>query len=307
MNMSPLKYLLIVALAFQASCSSAQPDEDPDSNQQDVFVEPIWTLDLEMQISETSGLISWDGVLWTHNDDTDTRLYLLDPSTAEIVGDYELPGVVNQDWEEISQDEQYIYVGDFGNNRGDRDNLSILRVEKSSLKSGSPSIDTIWFSYSDQPSLVSDGLNQTEFDCEAFVVSSDSIYLFSKQWLSGNTTRYVLPKVPGRHVAQKREVLNIQGLVTGASYLEEERLLVLCGYAGLSQPFLCIFSEYPHDDFFSGTHKRVNLSLPFHQVEAVCTSDGIHYYVSNERQSVNSYMNIPARMHFFDLEKVLEE
>ena len=58
--------------------------------------------------------------------------------------------VENSDWEEISQDDGYIYLGDFGNNTGDRTDLHILRVEKSSLKSGKPSIDTIWYTYSDQ-------------------------------------------------------------------------------------------------------------------------------------------------------------
>ena len=316
------KYLLLISLSLFASCTSAQPgyadplalNFDPAASEeknsytyQIATAEPKWTLDLERQISETSGLIYWDGVLWTHNDDTDTRLYMLDPSTAKIVGDYNLPGVVNQDWEEIAQDDEYIYVGDFGNNRGNRDNLQILRVEKASLKSGQPSIETIWFTYSDQENLVSEGLNQTEFDCEAFIVSSDSIYLFTKQWLSANTTQYVLPKVPGKHVAQKRAVFPVEGQVTGASYLEEEGLLVLCGYTAIVQPFLYLFTEYQDDDFFSGNQKRVNLTIPFHQVEAVHTSDGTHFYVSNERFAMESYVNIPQRMHFFDLRRVLVE
>jgi hypothetical protein len=216
-----------------------------------------------------------------------------------------LPGVVNQDWEDMAQDDDYIYVGDVGNNRGDRDNLHILRVGKASLKAGSPSIDTIGFSYSDQESLESPGLNQTEFDCEAFIVSPDSIYLFTKQWLSGKTTQYVLPKSPGSHVARKRATIDMEGQVTGASFLEEEGLLVLCGYSGLAQPFLHVFHDYPGDDFFSGKHQRVNLSIPFHQVEAVHTSDGIHYYVSNERFNMESYVTIPQRMHLFDLSGVL--
>lgn len=309
------KYLLLILLYSPAACTTAQPGctdplalnynpaatvDDHSCEYQTPTAQAEWTLELGEQIDETSGLIHWDGLLLTHNDDTDTRLYQLNPATAEIVGNYNLPGVVNQDWEEIDQDDDFIYVGDLGNNRGDRENLHILRVGKASLKSGNPSIDTIWFTYSDQVDLKSLGLNQTEFDCEAFIVTSDSIYLFTKQWLSGNTTQYVLPKHPGSHVALKREVSNIQGQVTGASYLEEEGLLVLCGSAGLVQPFIYLFSDYKDDDFFSGTGKRVNLALPLHQVEAVLTLDGIHYYISNEKTQ-HSYVNIPQKLHYFDL------
>ncbi|MDF1576047.1 MAG: hypothetical protein P1P86_12740 [Bacteroidales bacterium] len=316
------EYLLLLILYSQVSCTSGQPgctdplaiNYDREATQDDhscIYqipqVEPSWTLDLDRQLSETSGLMHWDGYLWTHNDDTDTRLYQLNPGTAEIVGNYMLPGVVNQDWEEIDRDDEFIYVGDFGNNMGYRDNLNILRVELASMSSGSPSIDSISFTYSDQESLVSSGLNQTEFDCEAFVVGSDSIYLFSKQWLSGLTTQYVLPKTPGIHMARKRESFNIQGLVTGATYMEDERLLVLCGYAGYIQPFVYLFYAYTDDAFFSGTGKRVNIGLPFHQVEAVHTIDGLHFYLSNERVQFESYLDIPQQLHMVDLSEFLVE
>ena len=315
-------YLLLLLLCMPVSCNSAQPgctdpkasnfdstatEEDDSCKYEILNVSPEWSIELDQQIRETSGLILWDEALWTMNDDTDTRLYGLNASTGEITDDYMLPGVVNQDWEEIAQDEDFIYVGDFGNNMGNRDNLHILRIDKFSLKAGKPSIDTIWFSFSDQQNPASTGFNQTEFDCEAFVVSSDSIYLFTKQWLSGNTSQYVLPKLPGSYVAQKRAVFNIQGQVTGATYLEHERLLVLCAYAGLMQPFLHLFYDYQGDNFFSGKQQRVNIALPFHQVEGIVTSDGIHYYLTNEHTAVESYINLPPKLHLIDLSEVLEE
>ena len=134
-----------------------------------------------------------------------------------------------------------------------------------------------------------------------FIVSSDHIYLFTKQWLHSQTSQYKLAKLPGRHVAQKMAEFNIQGQVTGASFLEEERLMVLCGYSGLVQPFLCLFYDYHGDDFFTGTQIRINLALLFHQVEAVHTRDGIHYYVTNESFARESYINIPPQLHLFDL------
>lgn len=310
------KYLLFLFLSIHVSCYSANPEytdpqavkydslameEDGSFKHQVASVSPLWSIELGEQIPETSGLIHWDGDLWTFNDDTDTRLYRLDDKSGEIVGDYMLQGVVNQDWEEIAQDEEYLYVGDFGNNMGNRINLHILRIEKLGLKSGNPSIDTIWYTYSDQQDFTPAGLNQTEFDCEAFCITSDRIYLFTKQWTSGNTTLYELSKLPGRHVAQKIETFPIQGQVTGASFLEEEKLLVLCGYAGFVQPFLYLFYDYQDDAFFSGKTKRINVALPVHQVEAVETVDGLHYYISNEKYQMGSYVDISQQLHLIDL------
>ena len=113
------KYLLFILLYLLTSCNTKQLGcTDPEALNYDPLAteddnscrytipsaEPNWSLDLDQQLRETSGLIHWDGSLWTHNDDTDTRLYQLNPTSAEIIGNIVLPGVINQDWEEIDQD-----------------------------------------------------------------------------------------------------------------------------------------------------------------------------------------------------------
>ncbi len=315
-------YLLLMLLAVQASCNSSQTGcTDPKAINFDssatvndmsceydtTYINPRWSLEISDQISETSGLIIWDGLLWTFNDNTDTRLYGLDTLSGEIVNEYLLEGVENKDWEEIAQDEDFIYVGDIGNNSGKRRDLHILRIDKASLRSGEASIDTIWFSYSDQKNFNPPDANQTEFDCEAFVVSSDSIYLFTKQWLSGNTTLYAMPKQPGSYVAQKRSTFDTRGQVTGASYLEQEGVLILSGYSGLIQPFLFLFYDYQGYNFFSGVRQRVNVIIPFHQLEGVATDNGIRCYISNESSALNQIGSIPQKLHYIDLSEFLEE
>ncbi|MEA3461140.1 MAG: T9SS C-terminal target domain-containing protein [Bacteroidota bacterium] len=320
--MGQIKSMLLIGLLLliHVSCNSGNPgctdpqalNYDPSSMEEDdscvyevVTINPEWSIELSDQLRETSGLILWGGDLWTLNDDTDPRLYRLDTLTGEIRESIYLWRVVNRDWEEISQDEDFIYVGDFGNNNGTREDLHILRISKRSLLSGHPSVDSIRFTYSDQTDFSNPGFNQTEFDCEAFVVSSDSIYLFTKQWKSGYTTQYVVPKAPGSYVAKKRASFDTQGQVTGANYLEQERILVLCGYSGLMQPFLYLFYEYDGDDFFSGIQKRVNIALLFHQIEGVASVDGIKYYLSNEHVAEQSYINIPQKLHLVDLGEIL--
>ncbi len=273
-----------------------------------ISVSPVSTSILSDDLAETSGLSLWDGYVWTHNDSEDTRLYGLDTVNADIMLDYELKGVVNTDWEEISQDKVYLYVGDFGNNlSGNRTDLHLLRIEKSTLKAGSPVIDTIWFSYSDQHDLNPVEANQTDFDCEAFIVSEDSIYLFTKQWVSVQTSVYALPKIPGTFTAKKKATYNIQGLITGATYLESSDLIVLCGYTSLVYPFFYLLYDFGEHDFFSGNKRRVTVSLPFHQVEGIATNDGLKYYVSNERFVIQPVANNPQKLHIFDLSEMLHE
>lgn len=268
---------------------------------------PSSTNQMDEIVSESSGLMLWDGYVWTHNDNADNTLYGLNTLSAEIEKTYELDGVSNRDWEEIQQDDQYIYIGDVGNNGGNRTDLHLLRIAKQSLTTGAPVIDTIGFSYSDQLDFNPPGAQQTDFDCEAFIVTNDSIYLFTKQWISAQTCVYSLPKTPGTFVAQKIDSYNTQGLVTGAAFLESSRLLALCGYTSLLHPFLWLCYDYMDDNYFSGNKRRVTVSLPFHQVEGIATVDGLNFFVSNEAFRLPPAANSPQKLHLFDLEELLVE
>ena len=266
-------------------------------------ISPATSKNLGAQLPETSGLIFWNNSLWSHNDDTDNKLYSVDTSTAAVIQSYVLNNTANKDWEEISQDANYIYVGNFGNNsNGNRTDLHILRIEKNSLLLQSPIIDTIYFSYSNQTNFSATGANNTNFDCEAFMVTADSIYLFTKQWIAEKTSIYALPKIPGTHIAQLRSTINIQGLATGITYLESKRIAVICGYSKTLQPFLYLLYDFRNDDFANGNKRKVTVNLAFHQLEAIATANGLKYYASNENFAT---LGISQKLHTFDLSNFL--
>ena len=261
-------------------------------------ISPVTTFPLASNLAETSGLIKWDGSLWTHNDNTDINLYSLDTVNGSLIQSYSLTGTFNNDWEEISQDSNYVYVGDFGNNvNGNRTDLHILRIEKNSLLGFSPVIDTISFSYSDQTDFTPTGNNNTDFDCEAFIVTTDSIYLFTKQWVSNETSLYALPKTPGTYLAQLNTTFDVQGLITGAVFLQNERIIALCGYTNLLQPFSWLLYDFTGSNFFGGNKRLISVSLPFHQVEGITTSDGLTFYMTNENLTI---VSTPQKLHIFD-------
>jgi hypothetical protein len=273
----------------------------------DVLMKPLRSIELSMDLIESSGLISWNGSLWTHNDNSDTRLYALDTTQGNIVEEIVLEGVENINWEDIDQDADYIYVGDFGNNlSGNRQDLRILRIHKQQLLLGEPQIDSIHFSYSDQDNFDPAGPNQTEYDCEAMISWGEHIFLFTKQWISGETSLYSLPKTPGSHEAVKQNSYLVNGLVSGAAAIESKGLVVLCGYDKLLQPFLLLLYDFKAPDFFSGNIRKIQMNLPFHQVEGIAATEELTFYLSNESYTLPSQTTFPQKLHRLDLSPFLE-
>ena len=270
-------------------------------------VSPDASYNLPDAINETSGLIRWNNHLLTHNDSEDINLYELDTLDGRIIQSFPLTGTISKDWEEISQDNDYVYIGDFGNSsNGNRKDLKILRIRKNSIQMNALNIDTINFSYSDQTDFTPAGSNSTDFDCEAFIVSNDSIYLFTKQWKNQETTVYSIPKTTGTYIAKKKSTCNVEGLITGSTYLHSKGLLVLCGYSIFLEPFLYLLYDFDYPDFFSGNKRKVTIPLSFHQVEGIATTDGLKYYMSNERFTYSTYLTVSQKLQNFNLSSFLE-
>ena len=268
-------------------------------------IKPIYSVKLNAILKETSSLTQSDSLFWTNNDDTNTALYAINIKGV-IKNKIELKNVTNTDWEEITQDANYFYIGDFGNNvSGNRKNLHILRVEKQSLLQNNQKIDTLSFSYSNQMDFTKTKSNTTNFDCEAFIVSGDSIYLFSKEWKQKRTSVYVIPKLPGQHIAQLKESYNVKGLITAATYVAEKKLLVLTGYSKSLSPFIYLFYDYNNSNFFSGNKRKIKIALPFHQMEGISTLDGFNYFLTNENFARKRIINVPQQLHQFDLSAFL--
>jgi hypothetical protein len=118
-------FFLILLIIF--SCSDTPEDQNFDS------AEIIETVVLPKIINETSGLEILNDVFVTHNDSGgEPSLYFFN-FHGEITGSKKLEEeyfweIYNNDWEDITADEDFIYIADTGNNFGTRDNLSIIKV-----------------------------------------------------------------------------------------------------------------------------------------------------------------------------------
>ncbi|HMM12300.1 MAG TPA: hypothetical protein PKE03_09440 [Bacteroidales bacterium] len=229
--------------------------------------------EIPYEVRETSGLAFHDGKLLTHNDSGHKPvIYALSATDGKILQRIRLSNAVNVDWEELAMDDQYLYIGDFGNNAGKRREFQIYRIALASIpNSGDTTVlaDTITFTYPDQPYDLP--YLAHNYDCEAMIATADGLFLFSKNWADGHTWLYKLPSQPGSYEAQLVSRFNSRGLVTGADYQPETGLLVLVGYVNKTwTPFVWVFGDARPDDFFAGTKIRLNLTgLVTNQIEAV--------------------------------------
>jgi hypothetical protein len=259
-------------------------------------------------LDEDSGIEFVDGKLWTHNDSGNSNdIFRIDTATNTVYQTVNVSNATNMDWEDMTSSKDYLFVGDMGNNNGNRQDLRIYRINKNALTPSATSVTAaiINFSYSDQTSFPSLP-NNNNFDCESIIYFNDSIHLFSKNWVDKQTKHYVLPNVPGTHVAQYRETLNAGYLVTSAS-VQKGGVIALLGYDNVipAPIYVYMLYDYKNNLFFNGNKRKFNVatSLSHGQTEGIEFFSGAYGYISNER--FNQIVNIPPHLKTFNLASYL--
>ncbi|RLD19529.1 MAG: hypothetical protein DRI69_08155 [Bacteroidetes bacterium] len=231
--------------------------------------------ELTEQLPEVSGIIMTPyNTAIGHNDrGGKARLYEFDIKTGHKIRTIEIDHAKNRDWEDITSDAEYIYIGDFGNNRGRRERLKVYRIKWPEKGSERISVraEKIRFTYADQTDF--EKRKNHNYDCEAVISFGDSLYLFTKNRADGRTNVCALSKTPGEYVTTVTQTFDTDGLVTGADIFENGKLkmLSLIGYNksdNTYMPFIWTFTKFNDADFFSGNAERVD--LPMHiQTEGI--------------------------------------
>lgn len=241
--------------------------------------------ELPKEVNETSGLFFHNGRLWTHNDSGGKPiLYALDTTTFEIVQRITLAKVKNLDWEDVCTDGESVFVGDMGNNKGNRKNLRIFTFPLSSIPDEGDvavEVDSINFVFGDQTDFKKRKVH--DFDCEAIFATDDYLYLFSKGWATGTTRLYRLNKTPGKQVAEVVNGFDSQGLITGADYDRKNHVLAIVGYVkSLYKPFMYLIFNF-EEDGVKLPHRRFEMQQwAGAQTEGICFFDDGRCYVSAE-------------------------
>jgi len=319
--MKKILSLVFLTLSFTISNAQLQGCPDPAANNYDslatvndgsctystVTLNPKLKYNLNTVINESSGLIWWKKLFWTHDDSGgEPVIYGMNATSNTIQRTVVVKNATNVDWEDIAQDNGFIYVGDFGNNaNGNRTDLKIYKIAKTNVSAGdSVQAGVINFSYSDQTDFSPKGNNNTNFDCEALIAYGDSLYLFSKDWIDLKTRLYKLPKKPGTYKAIKLAELDVQGLITGADVLATQRVIVLSGYNSTLSPFLYLLYDFSGNHFFAANKRKVPLNESLTQTEGISAKTTTQFFTTNERFSKLG-ITTPAKLEQFNVSALL--
>ena len=280
-----MKNYLFLTLLIIYSCAEIEKDENFDS------VKIIDTLVLPKIINETSGLEILNDVFVTHNDSGgEPSLYFFNLS-GEIINSIKIEKenfweIYNNDWEDITADEDYIYIADTGNNFGTRDNLNIIKVKISDFSVD----DKIDIFYSNQDSFFPS--SKHEYDAEALLIIEGKIALFSKDRDSLNTDLYLIDE----SVKEKQELssvanFNVNSLITGGDYDSDTGILALVSYSFRGEQYLILFEDFNIDNPRYNSFKKYRIPIERAQIESVKIINGNMFWVTSEDEGIgNPYM-----------------
>jgi hypothetical protein len=249
---------------------------------------PNLICDLNNRVKETSGLVFTNGLILTHNDKGGlNQLYAIDPNNCNISTTYTIENATNTDWEELSQSDTHIYVGDFGNNDGDRRDLKIYKIAKHQLL---PAVDksigvesVIEFNYPEQQSFTPS--NKHNFDCEAMVIIGNQIFLFTKNRSNAFTYLYKVPDLPGQHQAILLDSFEVEVMITGAALNSDNTQLALLGYQKSSTCVIWLFDGFENEFFFKGQKKKIIMGSfsQLGQMEGIEYKNDNTLFISSEK------------------------
>lgn len=287
------KIVFILTVLFSLSFSAQQ-------NYEWLKLKKYKVAHLNDSLNENSGLKFFNNKLYTINDgDNTSEIFELDALSGKIKNTIPTD-LVNRDWEAITSDSTYIYIGDFGNNVGTRKDLMIYRIPiLDSIKIDS--IQKIQFYYPEQNDFIPKNLNNN-FDAEAMVYVNGKIHLFTKEWESKATTHYLIDlTLTNNQPAQRLETFQMGYVVTDAAYFN--RKLYLIGYTKKAEVYLTIFNESSSGIFFEEKPKKYYLgsATSIGQVEGIAVNEnGI--YISSERLKI-SFINAKPTLYFIPFNK----
>ena len=233
---------------------------------------------LSKKINETSGLEIIDGNFITLNDSgDDPALYTFNKSGKNL-SKILIKGAQNKDWESLASDKEYIYIGDIGNNKGNRRDLKIYLTDLEFKL-----VDSINFNYKNQSKFKKKKKNK--FDAEALVSIGDSLMIFSKNRKNLTTEVYTLPKTPGSYSIKPKYSFDVDALITGGDYNSKLDLLALVGYSySIKKQYLFLIDKFSYKTSKDSVFAKHEIPITNAQIEAIKIIDEKNYWLTSENE-----------------------
>ncbi|WP_269520563.1 hypothetical protein [Alteromonas sp. BMJM2] len=226
-------------------------------------------------LSETSGLFCADDYVLSINDSGNAPAVFKVSYSGKLQQTLTLP-IKNNDWEAVSADADYLYVADIGNNKGQREEVAVYKVNQQNVKD----IKTLSIKYAAN-NVNSNIPYAHDYDAEAMVKKGNELLLFSKSWSSGITHVYRINEGESLQVLSPfASISGLPGVVTGADYDSIKQQYVIVGYK--SDPFgnFAAFIAEVSKDF---TLTNIWPLEGYKQVEGVCVDKRGNYWFTEEK------------------------
>jgi hypothetical protein len=288
-----LRFILLASINLLVACGSFAS-----SNPNYVVLEEN---DLVNELKETSGLYCPQiGSAFTINDSGNKSIIFKIDSSGQIINK-KLVSAKNKDWEAITGDSQYFYIGDVGNNNGKRKFVQIHIVPKLFLKKLTPKKGSESTTYDTSLSLfyINNSINKNEYlnhdyDAETLINLDDSLFLFSKSWNSGTLFIYQLNKIEAtQYVEPVSEIMGLPGVITGGDFDRKNNQFILVGYKlngmGGFSPFMAILNRN-----FS-LQKSFALS-GYGQVEGMCVAPNGEVWFTQESSFFSDHKMVKLKL-----------
>ncbi|MBN09253.1 MAG: hypothetical protein CMC79_02630 [Flavobacteriaceae bacterium] len=235
----------------------------------------ISTVYLSKKIDETSALEFHKGIFITLNDSGGKPKLYSFTSEGDLIDSHKINNAKNKDWEDLTADNDFIYISDTGNNSGNRKDLKIYKIDKElKLK------DSIAFRYANQKEYKKKKKNR--YDAEALTVVDSVLLLFSKDRKKLTTQVYSIPKKGGTYIINPIAEFNVGSLITAADYDSFSQTLALTSYNFEGQQFLYRFLNFDINNINEMKFEKYLLPIYPAQIEAIKVEGVDFFWLTSE-------------------------
>ena len=239
-------------------------------------------VELPVEIDETSGLEYFEGNFLTHNDSGGKPILYLFSEAGELLENYLIPNAKNKDWEDLTRDEDLIYISDTGNNNGSRKKLKILMVDPNK---NFDLVGEIKIKYKNQKNF--EKRKKHPYDVEAIAALPKSLVLFSKNRKTFTTELYFIPKKEGSYSLKSKRSLPVNSLITGADYNDRLKLFVLVAYNKEGEQFIYTLPNFNSKKLEELQFIKHKIPVDRAQIEAIKIIDQDTFWVTSEAKGKN--------------------
>lgn len=260
------------------------------------------TFHLSSELDEISGIdFLNDSTIVAINDGGNEPLLFLLDLKGKIQSVVKVENATNGDWEDITVDDEHIYIGDIGNNLNKRTDLVIYKVKiQEVLEKKTVDAEKITFNYKEQtefPPL----RNGKFFDAEALAIDNDTLYLFTKNRArpnDGNCLVYKIPTTPGDYSLSifAKIFIGTAGLLTDALTAAD----IVDGEFFLMTYNRVIIKKLVNGEFIGD--ENINFKT-YSQKEALVVKSKMEIYVADEKQ----IMLGGPRMYHIDVNDIRDD